>query len=157
MKGTLIGYALNAYKTEYRLIKSIEKVIDKSNYLFKASFDSYPFTNTRMQYSSLNLINLGIEQSLIVHLDNEISKNQINGFWGSIKGFRFLVEEGYCLVPKIETKIIKPIPLCNEICIETKILKIRSQSKKCIVLFEAYSQKYFYSKGIGYIIKDLQL
>jgi len=151
-----ISIALSAYLPNFQLVRRILSTKSPNEKLIEIELSHYPFTREPMPYASMNLINLGIEQSILVHLDYEVCIGNITGFWPTINRYRELVNSGHWLVPKLETKVIHTVPLNTILSLRTRILKSWPGNKRHIIWFSAESTNYFHSKGVAVFLDKLQ-
>jgi hypothetical protein len=143
-----ISNALSPYHKEHQLVTAINSVSVKDAEMV-VRLVSYPFTKQPMPYASINLVNLAIEQSLIVHYDNLVFEGVTNGPWNNVNEYRLCVSQGCWLVPKLNTKIISPVPLEKDLMIITAFKKIKIGKRRVVLDFSVVCESRFSSYGIA--------
>lgn len=151
--GTEIWDALSAYHDEYRMVSGLcGRSLLTSDVCVRLKY--YPFTKVPMPYASINLINLAIEQSLIVMFDRIVLEDAVDGPWKGIDEYRSLVANGCWLVPKLETKVLSPVPLYEDIFLGTTINKIRPGKRRIVLSFSIICPNYISSCGLAVFEKN---
>jgi len=151
-----ISQALAAYRPQYQLVREAREDRSGGNMTSWLQFDDYPFTRSEMPYCSINLINLGVEQALILHLDHEVSIGKRQGFWHSLADFRALIQSGHGLVAHMETRVLDLVPLRKRLALSTRIGRARASLSRYLFRFEAVSEGLIRCSGTGLLTRDLR-
>lgn len=143
-----IGKALSAYHEEFCMVSSLN-----GNSLYKPNvsvrLQYYPFTKVTMPYASINLINLAIEQAMIVMFDRIVLEGAVEGPWSGIEEYRSLVSEGCWLVPKLDTKVVSPVPLNEDILLNIAVNQIHTGKRRVMLSFSVNCPDHISSSGLA--------
>ncbi len=143
-----INKALSAYLPEYHLCKEYNFVSPNESSMVLA-FDRYPFTVADPPYTSVNLLNLSVQQAFLVHFDYLVATREYQGAWKSLGDYRRSVESGSWLVPKIETRIMRPVPRKRMIDCSLFINRITIGKSRCRVRYFVISEGQFECSILG--------
>jgi len=146
---TRIDLALAAYRPEFRLAQNYSYAIGENSLVTRIAFPPYPFIGFQVSYTSINLINLSIEQAVLLHLDLELDAGRRSGKWQTIDAYREEVNAGGWLVADLATEVRKPIPRNAELDLITKLRRDHHLKSTYFVHFVASCPRYFKAEGLA--------
>lgn len=150
-----IQECLSPYQREFHLANTFEYSPTTNSSVATICFDRYPFTRRDTRYTSINLINLAVEQLMLLQLDCEAQIGTLPISPLSADEYRTKVADGNWLTPRLSTNVSTPVPRNTPLLVRSYTERRRIHTTNLYVKFHSSSKNFFHASGMVVFVSQL--